>query len=158
QYLTTALQTQAPQRYPVYVEIATGTGIEALPWETLCSPAGDYLGLDERWAVGRIVDGPGQLAPLWHFAPPLRIAAVLACLGVEAADEWRALRETVAASGLDVRVLAVVSEEELYDQIQAEIAAGAGWAQVALVPVQLDQLQRLVAGFRPHALHFFCHG
>jgi CHAT domain len=158
QYLATALQCQAPQRYPVFVEIATGSGIETLPWETLCSPSGDYLGLDERWAVGRIVDGPGQLAPFWHFKPPLRIAAVLSCLGVGAADEWRALREVVDATGLKVEVLAIVSEQELYDQIEAERQAGATWAKVALVPVQLRELQKLVAEFGPHVLHFFCHG
>jgi len=41
QYLQTALQTAVGGRYPVYVEIATPGDIEALPWDTLCSPNGD---------------------------------------------------------------------------------------------------------------------
>jgi hypothetical protein len=58
QYLQTALQTAVGGRYPVYVEIATPAGAEALPWEALCTPNDHYLGLDERWALARIVEPP----------------------------------------------------------------------------------------------------
>jgi hypothetical protein len=160
QYLATALQTQLPQRFPIFVEIATGSGVEALPWETLCTPDGNFLGLDERWSIGRIVDGPATATPYWHLSPPLRIAAVLSCLGVPAADEWRALMNAVAsAPALDVQLLVVVSEEQLYDQIKAEIDGGkAPGALVEFVPAEPEELQSMVRAFRPHLLHFFCHG
>ena len=79
QFLTTALQVQQPERYPVFVEFTT-PGAETLPWEMLCSPSGDFLGLDERWAVGRLIDTLSTLQPVWQITPPLRIAAVLSCL------------------------------------------------------------------------------
>src|SRR6266487_935696 len=114
-YLVAALQTQQPQRYPVFIEIATGSGVEKLPWETLCSPGGEFLGLDERWAFGRIVDGPTKTAANWQFTAPLRIAAILSCLGVPAIDEWRALKKAIGTvANPEVEVLAVVSEETLF--------------------------------------------
>ncbi|MEZ5114641.1 MAG: CHAT domain-containing protein [Candidatus Nanopelagicales bacterium] len=156
QALQSALQTQPPARFPVLVEIATGAGAEALPWETLCAPSGDFLGLDERWAVGRVVAGPGPTPTEWFLRAPLRVAAVLSCLGVEAAGEWAALRDGLAAApGLGTEVLAVVSEESLHAQITAEALPG---VRVELVPSDVGDLQRLVAEFHPHVLHFFCHG
>lgn len=159
-YLTTALQVQTPDRYPIFVEIATGSGIESLPWETLCSPAGEFVGLDERWGLGRIVDSPAPVSQFHMFTPPLRIAAVLSCLGIPAADELRALRSaTCAAPGLQIELLVIVSEEHLYDSIRAEINAGtAPGVRVELIPGQLGRLQRAVTAFKPHVLHFFCHG
>lgn len=154
-HLPAALSTQHPQRYPVFVELATGAEIEALPWESLCSPDGDFLGLDERWAVGRIVTSPIISEPYWYFAPPLRIAAVLSCLGIPAADEWQALQDAVAAvPDTEVDLLVVVSEPGLYEQLSGE----GGPAHLAMMPEDLADLQRLVADFRPHLLHFFCHG
>jgi CHAT domain len=159
EYLIVALQTQKPQRYPVFIEIATGSGIEQLPWETLCSPGGKFLGLDERWAFGRIVDGPAKTAASWQFTPPLRIAAILSCLDVPAIDEWRALKKAIRAANLEVEVLAVVSEETLFEHIRGEVAKGTSPAvRVELVPPDLEELQELVKDFRPHILHFFCHG
>ncbi len=164
QYLCTALQTVLPDRYPVFVKIAT-RDVEGLPWETLCSPDDDFLGLDERWAVGRIVSSIRNplLQPLL-FEPPLRLAAVLSCLRVDAGEEWRSLRAAAAgagARGLGVEVLVVVSEAALYDQIHAEVQKGGPpgvQVQVELVPPVLADLQRLVSDFHPHILHFFCHG
>ncbi|MFJ1704889.1 CHAT domain-containing protein [Kitasatospora sp. NPDC088346] len=154
-HLPAALSTQRPQRYPVFVELATGAEIEALPWESLCSPDGDFLGLDERWAVGRIVSSPIVGEPYWYFAPPLRIAAVLSCLGIPAADEWQAFQDALAAvPGAAVELLVVVSEHALYEQLSGE----GGPAHLEMMPEDLADLQRLVAGFRPHLLHFFCHG
>jgi hypothetical protein len=88
--LAAALRTDHAERYPIFVEIATGAGVETLPWEAMCSPAGDFLGLDERFALGRIVERAGLARPFWQFQPPLRIAAVLSCLNVPAAGEWAA--------------------------------------------------------------------
>lgn len=154
-----ALDMQLPDRCPLFVKIGDPTGVESLPWEALCSPGGDFLGLDARWAVGRIIAGRGQSATLWPFTPPLRVAAVLSCLGIPAAPEWEALLEGLTASDLPVEILAVVSEEQLYEDIRA--AAGAApdsRVTVEFVPGGLTELQERVADFQPHVLHFFCHG
>lgn len=159
-HLATALQTQQPERYPVYVEIATGSGIETLPWETLCSANGEFLGLDERWAVGRIVDGPARTSSFHQFQPPLRVAAVLSCLGIPAADEWSALLAAVSGqAAVDVELLVLVSEPDLHAQVSEFVASSDGPpTRVELVSTQLHDVQEVVAGFRPHVLHFFCHG
>jgi hypothetical protein len=168
EYFTTALQTQLPDRYPIFVEIATGAGVEALPWETLCSPAGDFLSLDDRWTLTRIVEAAGLSRSLGHLTPPLRIAAVLSCLNVPAAGEWQALQDAMAAvPTLGVEMLVIVSEQELYDAISKTAAAQPGAAgqpgaapaiRVELVPADLPRLQHMVSDFRPHILHLFCHG
>ena len=98
-YLQTALQTAAGNRYPVFVEIATPAGAEALPWEALCSPEGDFLGLDERWSLARMVEPQAPAAPFYRLTPPIRIAAVLSCLGISAAGELEALRKAMRRLG-----------------------------------------------------------
>ncbi|MET8628445.1 CHAT domain-containing protein [Kitasatospora sp. NPDC004669] len=164
QYLPAALQTQPPQRYPVFVELATEAGVEALPWEALCSPSGEFLGLDERWAVGRIVDSQAIDRPLWDFKPPLRVAAVMSCLGVPAYDEWRALKNAVMSGPeVEVELLTVVSEPLLYTELSNLARDQRQSAQfphlsVRMVPQELSELQEMVSRFGPHLLHFFCHG
>jgi hypothetical protein len=161
QYLQTALQTNAGGRYPVYVEIATPAGAEALPWEALCSPNEDYLGLDERWALARIVAPTSEPPAFYTLAPPLRIAAVLSCLGISAAGELAALRQAVREAGTDsARLLVITSEEQLFSDLQDEIVAGTApeVAEAKLIPAELSALQATVSRFQPHVLHLFCHG
>lgn len=158
QYLQTALQ--AHERYPVFIEINTNEGAEALPWEALCSPAGDYLGLDARWSLARMVQ-PGYPAPppFYTLEPPLRVAAVLSCLGVPADGELKALRDAVQGNP-HVKLLVIASEEQLVVGLQAEIDAGTApeVEAVRLVPGDLGELKQMVSDFGPHVLHFFCHG
>jgi len=161
QYLQTALQTKAGGRYPVYVEIATSAGAEALPWEALCSPTGEYLGLDERWALARMVEPQVSGAPFYTLTPPIRIAAILSCLGISAAGELAALREAVVATGPGrAELLVIASEEQLVIDLQAELDAKSApeVARVEVMPSDLGVLQAMVSTFRPHVLHLFCHG
>ncbi|HLS46464.1 MAG TPA: CHAT domain-containing protein [Ornithinicoccus sp.] len=153
-HLTAALQVQPPERYPVFVELTT-PGAENFPWEALCSQEGDFLGLDERWAGGRIVETISPLPGVWRFEPPLRVAAVLSCLGVPAADEWAALRDACAATGLPVRLLVLVSEEALHEEIAA---AGLDWVTVEFVPPTVQEIGERLQMFDAHVLHMFCHG
>jgi hypothetical protein len=161
EYLQTALQTAAGGRYPVLIEIATSAGPEALPWEALCSPNGDFLGLDERWSLARMVTPQAEASPVYRLTPPIRIAAVLSCLDISAAGELDALRNAIRAAGTQhTRLLVVASEEQLIIDLQAEMAAGTApeVAQVEVMPTDLAGLQDLVSRFGPHILHFFCHG
>jgi hypothetical protein len=158
--LRAALKIAAADRCPVFVRIDGPADLEALPWEAMCSPGGDFLGLDERWAAGRIVRAAAGGAP-WPF-PPLRVAAVLSCLGVPAEAEWAALRDAVgplARAGLPTEMRLVVSEPGLHETIEREAGAGATpKLSVTFVPPELEELQSAIASFKPHILHFFCHG
>jgi hypothetical protein len=161
QYLQTALQAAVGSRCPVYVEIATADDAEAFPWEALCSPNGDYLGLDERWALARIVEPDIELPAVYTLRPPLKIAAVLSCLGISAAGELAALRQAIRQAGQgSARLLVVASEEQLVAGLMAEIAAGTApeIERVEVIPAELSALQAIVSKFAPHVLHLFCHG
>jgi hypothetical protein len=154
--LTAALQARPDEHCPVYLQIKTSAGVEDLPWEALCSPRGDFLALDERWGLGRVVDSIAAGAPSYTFSPPLRIAAILSCLGVPAADELANLRDAIASvPELATRMLLVISEEELYTTLAEEAPPN---IEVRFVPAQLSALQEMVQRFQPHVMHFFCHG
>lgn len=152
--LSAALLVQPPERRPVFVELATTDG-ENFPWEALCNAEGRFLGLDERWAVGRIVETVIPVDGYWHFEPPLRLAAILSCLGVPAIDEWTALRAAVEATALPLELLVLVSEDTLH----AEISQSAPpWVHVEFVPSTVAEMQVRLQQFNPHVLHMFCHG
>lgn len=153
-HMSSALLVQAPARCPVFVELTT-TGAESFPWEALCSTTGDFLGLDERWAVGRIVETISPLPGSWLLQPPLRIAALLSCLGVPAADEWASLRAACEASTLPLQVLVLVSEESLHQEI---LDAGLDWVTVEFVPSTVSAISVRLQAFNAHVLHLFCHG
>lgn len=155
-------------RCPVLVEIAAPVGAEELPWEVLCSPADSlgqvhYLGLDGRWALARAVQPRQAPPPIYQLTPPVRIAAVLSCLGLSAAAELEALQDAAQTANArrpgSVELLIVASEEDVVATLQQEIDEGpAAHTQVQMVPRDLDALQTLIGDFRPHLLHFFCHG
>jgi hypothetical protein len=148
-------------RYPVFVDITTPAGAEALPWEALCSPGGDYYGLDERWALARTVPTPVDVSSPHRLTPPLRIAAVLSCLGISAEGELHAIREAAATLGPNlVEIFVLTSEEHIYDALQVEIEAGKApeIARLQMIPSKMADLQRQISSFAPHVLHLFCHG
>ena len=108
-----------------------------------------------------MVEPQAAAAPFYRLTPPVRIAAVLSCLGISAAGELEALREAMRAAGPDrAKLLVIASEEQLIIDLQAEIAAGTApeLARVELIPTELSVLQSTISGFGPHVLHFFCHG
>jgi hypothetical protein len=161
QHLEAALLTVAGERLPVYVEIDTPDGAEALPWEALCSLDGDFLGLDERWALARMVDPRIRSGAFYTLRPPLRIAALLSCRGISAAGELAALRKSIKCKlPGKVELLVISGEESLILDLREEIARGDApeIADVVVMPGDLGDLQTVVADFRPHVLHLFCHG
>ena len=151
-----ALRTH--DRYPLFVQIDSSSSVESLPWETLCTDDGVFLGLDERWSIGRIVDPGRAPAASCDLQLPLRIAAVLSALGVPAAPEWESLRDSVAAAGLPVDLLVLASEDELAGAIAATPPPAGVTITVERVPATTEALQERIRAFDPHVLHFFCHG
>jgi hypothetical protein len=159
-YLTTARNT-AIERYPVYVEIAPASGAEAFPWEALCFPDGQYLALDQKLALARQVRTKAPEVLFYRLTPPIRIAAVLSCLGITATGELGALRQAAKALGEgQVELLVLASEEQLVVDLQEEMAAGTApeVGAVEVLPPDIGSLQARISAFGPHVLHFFCHG
>ncbi|MFD7307152.1 CHAT domain-containing protein [Promicromonospora sp. NPDC059942] len=152
----------ADRRFPVYAEILPRSGADSLPWEALRFPGdGPYLALEDKYALARVVRTTAPPVPLYQLEPPLRIMALLSCLGLGAAAELRELRAAALEAGPGMaRLLVVVSEEELATSLQAEVDAGTApeIAGVHLVPPDHHDLVTLVGEFKPHVLHLFCHG
>jgi hypothetical protein len=163
QKLAEALEAESGERAPIYVKLRTAGDAEALPWEALCSPAGDFLGLDERWSLARIVE-PTRPGPIFFaVTPEIRIAAVLSCLGDSAEGELNALHEALSASGLadNTKLLVITSEEAVYNAVKQEMASPRAPYEIRnvhFVPNHVDELGDIIKGFAPHILHFFCHG
>jgi CHAT domain-containing protein len=147
---------------PIYF-LVNAAEAERFSWESLCDDNGSFLALDPRWPIGRIAESTvDQTAPALEFTPPLKLMAVLSALKVDAAAQWHKLREAVVkarANGIAIELNVVVGQEELLNEIQADIAAGT-LTEVSVHPMPLDLIgfDDLLRGFAPHILHFFCHG
>jgi len=144
------------QRSSLYIRVA-GDDAESLPWETLCSPKGDFLALDHRWPMGRMADPPsGNQSPIERaFEPPLRILAVLSAPPIDARPEWDALYSAIRDERLKLHLEVYVCQLDLKVHIES---LGDPRIHVNLVPNKASDLLDEIQAFRPHLLHFFCHG
>jgi hypothetical protein len=145
------------EKVPIYLWLNTTEG-ELLCWEAL-HDNGTYLAL-ERWPISRIareVNSAAQGLP-YEFEGSLRLMAILSAYGIRADKQAAQLCQAVAAAraqGLAVELHMVVGEEDLLDALKRQAGPGD-----TLAPLQgtgydlLGHIQR----FRPHLLHFFCHG
>jgi hypothetical protein len=132
---------------------------EDLPWETLHEVAQGFL--DQRWPIGRLRE-PGGTKEDYVFAGPLKVLAVLSATGQDAntrissVGEWGELAHVLGAPGLPfpVQVRALVCEDALLRFIKG---LPGGWAS-ADYATDKATLLREIATFKPHLLHFFCHG
>jgi hypothetical protein len=156
QALTQATGAQPGDRRPLYVQLRAGAEAEQIPWETICLPDGTFLGLDDRWSVARTVISQVPQSGIRAFEPPLRVAALLSCFGIPAEQEWAELAAAVERSPVPVKLLVFAGEPQLQDTV----ADSPLDVEVAGLPDPgyVDQLKRKIASFRPHVLHFFCHG
>jgi hypothetical protein len=155
--LTRALGVAPDGRSPLLVQMRPGSQAEEIPWETVCAPDGTFLGLDGRFSVARVVESeipsPGAAA----IDPPLRIAALLSSLDITAVEEWRRLVEAIDRSPVPVELLLVTGEPELEGQVIEAPRSGVRLTTLP-EPEAWGDLQRELAEFGPHILHFFCHG
>lgn len=145
---------------PLFLELVA-PGPKELPWELLRDPDNGFLALDGRWPVCRRVN-PVVERELGDqvLEPPLRIAAVLSAAGIDASGEWRALKDAVAAADavrLPVRLRVAVGEPELFERVKSDLELLPGGGEVVTV-ASASALRREILDFRPHLLHFFCHG
>ncbi len=159
--LRAMLQNPDEQCNPIYVTM-NAHGVEALPWEAMFASPQAFPGLSDgerflslsKWPVGRMI-GMADAAP-FPFNPPLRVVAILSALDVCAAGEWAAVRQALLQNpALPVEMLLVVGEPNLFTSIKNEAIPG---LTVSTVPTDVDELRDAVTAFRPHIVHFFCHG
>jgi hypothetical protein len=154
-----ALQTPQNQTCPFYVRLIGSETAAEFPWETLFDPGNGFLALEGRWPIARIAAQVPREKDLRTFTPPLRIMAVMSAIGIPAHDEWEALRDAIADSGisLDLELSLWVGELDLKKQIEGDLTAARLRGSVTM----LSEAQKLLGGlkkFDPHILHFFCHG
>jgi len=141
------------ERAPIYLRVGSGGVIESLPWESLHHGEKGFLALDERWPIARLVnDSIGMKERV--FDPPLRILGVLTALGVEAKPEFERLYTALQKAPVESQLSLFVCEEQLKNDIDA---LSDQRVRVAYLTSKEDFFSESM-GFKPHLLHFFCHG
>ncbi|MEV4174072.1 CHAT domain-containing protein [Nonomuraea sp. NPDC049709] len=152
--LARALGIDRSESFPIYVDVSN-IEAKALPWEALFSPDREFLALDPRWPVGRIIPGRRPVSPPWTLDRPLRVAAILSCLGVPAMDEYLALVEGLNKVRGTYELRLFISENELWSEIEPDLPPS---VSLFKVPQDHGELRERIREFRPHVLHLFCHG
>jgi hypothetical protein len=159
--LQAALAVVPPDRRPLYFQL-TAQQAESIYWEMLYQdpPVDDFLALDRRWPIGRIADSfRGRSSLPLLYDPPLRLMLVLSALGVPAEPEWLRIRQVVndaRQKGFPVRVQVLAGESSLVESIEKEQKAGE--LELLPLPTTRPAVERAIEDFKPHVLHFFCHG
>jgi hypothetical protein len=164
-YIQGALQTAATApaaqgKRPIFMEIYSNLA-EEFPWEALFhNAATDFFACRAISPVGRLAGG-SYLATRWLDGtaigrrPVLRVLAVLAAQNVPARGEWDALNaarnQANATRTFEMDLDVVVHEQALLQHIQ-----GLGVPAAPLVSKQT--LADRIRLFKPHIVHFFCHG
>jgi len=158
--LEAALGIPIGQVRPIFFHLRVPES-ERFYWESLCDNNSNFLALDRRWPIGRIADSPrARLAP-YDFQPPLKVMALLSPRNIDATPEWQNLRDSIVDSrqnGLPVEVLIVTGQNGLLTAIENEIADGLAGVQVEPIPDRSTQIEVAITDFKPHILHFLCHG
>ncbi len=155
-----ALQDGSPDDpHPIYLKVDTVVPRpDMLPWETLClARTGTFLSLDESSPVARIADIDPAEDIERLLDPPLRLLVAISAAGIDGRPEWRALYDALRdpATKLGYRLRVLVADPDLKAAVESAAATD---ANVEVQTLSSEDLEQAVAEFRPHILHFFCHG
>ncbi len=158
--LERARQEGSPEDpHPIYLKVDTVVPRpDLLPWETLClEGTGEFLSLDETSPVARIADIDSAEDIERFVDPPLRILVVISAAGIDGGPEWRALYEALQDTSLELgySLRVMVADPALKATVESAAAMD---PSIEIETLSDGNLQRAVADFRPHILHFFCHG
>lgn len=139
--------------HPIFVA-SNAMDAEALPFEVLYHPTAEFLGLDPRWPIARMVgQGKGIIARFVKL--PVRIAVVLAAADRDAIPEWEALRAAIIGSNLQVDVTLFAAKDDLEHHVAVQAEP---WVRVRRVPLSVEDLVGELTRLRPQLLHVFSHG
>jgi hypothetical protein len=153
------LLANAQTTRPIYID--TGTVLaETVSWEALYNIDHGFLALDRRWPIARLADSDRYPTPFRHFVfkPPLRILAIISAAGYPGEREWQALCDAAKIAeenDLPVEIRVLTGEVELYNSITSAPPKGVSVEKIPRTDAALDTL---IGTFKPHLLHFFCHG
>lgn len=162
QALARVFHTPAGQPKTLYFEIRSRVG-ESVRWEALCDDAGNFVALDPRYRLGRLLDPiDAHDAGGRTFAPPLKVLALLSAARRDAAPEFRAIATAVGkarANGFPVEARIFLGQQALHDAVATEVANGQ-WPGVSVAVMPEDELaiEDELAAWQPHVVHVFCHG
>jgi hypothetical protein len=160
--LTNIFQSPPGDTRTLCFDIVENAG-ESVRWEALCDDQDRFVALEPQWRLGRIADSVANHdTGVRPFAPPLRIAAFISAARRDATPEWEGLAEAVKearADGLDVEARIYAGQQALLDQATAEINAGK-YPKVEIFPIPTTEIliADVLHDWRPHIVHFFCHG
>lgn len=149
---------QLPQ--PVYLYfVHRDEALESMPWETLYAPDVGFVAQNRRFAVARAQQYSSTKSE-WQFEAPLRIMAVLGASGPDdrsrfsGVGQWQGIRDAILGQQLQAELEVQTCDTDLRDEVNA---AGLPWARATLMHDRAG-LFASIQKFRPHLLHFFCHG
>ncbi|ALN63253.1 hypothetical protein GLA29479_2384 [Lysobacter antibioticus] len=158
-------QTLPTQVRPLFVMLNPSEA-ELINWEMLCDSNEQFVALDPRWPIARIIDpinAPSRLPG--ELTTPVRLMAVISALGIaDQRKEWELLRDAVLAArqtGLPVLLKLLVGDSALHTRIRDEIQqdpAGLADIEVAAIDETAARLTQRIRQWSPNILHFFCHG
>ncbi len=132
--------------------------IESLPWEVLYFPiAQRFPALTPYWPVGRIADtSMGVDERQRDCSDAVRLLAVVAAADVPGDAEWDSLWTAVqAVPTANVAVRVLTADDVVYNAVTA--AAVPGRLRVDAFQ-SCGQLRSVLRDWKPHVVHFFCHG
>ena len=164
--------SSAGQRRPVFFQILSPD--EELPWETIWRTPQNFFAYQVDSPVGRLISGSHNLSTrtLDQAAadqpPVLRVLAVLTAqhnppYNISSDTEWDHLYDAKKGveqnQHLEVELDVLVDDPNLENRIQRLLSrpADAKHGYVRLFTAKQDLKDRIEL-FRPHLLHFFCHG
>ncbi|WP_052164025.1 SAV_2336 N-terminal domain-related protein [Actinoplanes utahensis] len=124
---------------------------DSLPWESLCTPDGRFLAVDEGWGVGRFFEHRSSSLPYWPIVGPVRVLAILASPVVTGDAEFEALLQASGPTGGGVQMLVVAVEERILEHARRR----SPWLRAEAVPPTVTGLRDLVRSFRPQVVHIF---
>jgi len=143
---------------PIYIN-ATSIPAQGVRWESLWRGGQTgFVSLSPRSSVARIAGTDTARNPA-TFSQPLRILAVISARERPGQPEWNELLNAVQGAqqaGLSVQVHVVTGDAALYTALST--APAVNWLTFAPVPDTIDGLTLEIEKFKPHILHFFCHG
>lgn len=161
------METGEPTVEPIYLLLKDGptSDLDQLPWEMLYSPEIGFFCAGNKFPVARAKDVKTSL-PDGGFEPPLKIMVVLGApsetdkrdASSESREEWQNLYAAMTGPNefdrLSVKVLHF--DDVLLEEIQAQDSERIH-IQTGHLTLE-DKLYQDISEYKPHILHFFCHG
>ena len=160
--LTNIFQSLPGDTRTLCFDIVENAG-ESVRWEALCDDDDHFVALEAQCRLGRIADSVANHdTGVRPFAPPLRIAAFISAAQRDATPEWEVLSQAVSnarGDGFDVEARIYAGQQSLLDQAEAAINAGNfPGVRIFPIPTNEDLIEDVLEEWRPHIVHFFCHG